>query len=143
MRGYDLRPKLKSDGPSTESRLAQNDDQQHTHKGSRGVLLTPTPSNNEYRKNQQQQGACDVPMTHLPPSFSDLNWGIRVPRLSQANIRNGFRHSQEPVAARPIRATQTGVGQSCISAYRHHENRQNNSKANKPSDQNISQFGTP
>src|SRR3546814_14035946 len=53
-------------------------------------------------------------MDHLLPGFRRLDRTVRIQLLRRGNLMRRFRYGQVPVTARPVRTTETGVGQPDI-----------------------------
>src|SRR3546814_12685336 len=65
--------------------------------------------------DEQAQRLGEVAMDHLLPGFRRLDRTVRIQLLRRGNLMRRFRYGQVPVTARPVRTTETGVGQPDIS----------------------------
>ena len=115
MPGHHLRPEFERDGPHAKGRLRQHHQQneQRQFEWLAGqCALAPGPRRQQH--NHQRQGACEIAMHHLAPAFFDVYRGVGKVPLRMRQLCIGFGHADEAIAAGPVRATQSGVGQTRV-----------------------------
>ncbi|MCY1172350.1 hypothetical protein D9M73_124840 [compost metagenome] len=129
MPGDHLRPELERYRPHAERGLAEDHRQQkqwQLHRLPRMTAMQPRTTGQH--RDQHAQRASEVAVDHLVPALVGLDRSVREMQFGMGQLGFAFRHADETVAARPVRAAEAGVGQAGVGAEQYHDQCQQGGK---------------